>query len=278
MAPFEDLSVAEANVLFYREIAAKYDDYETCVSDPGMQSMLNADLDRIAGLFGSRQKPVACLDCGGGSGNLSLKMLKRGWSVTVVDVSPEMLGLLEAKASRAGFAPRLINGDVSAFLEDSREQYDLVTFNSVLHHLHSYLPVVESAARHVGPRGVFYSNFDPAPAKRPALTKIFETFDTLAGKLAHDRSDLLPGTLRRLKKQFRKRDEQHGRPVVSPGDLAEYHAKTGVDDLAIIALLKTKGFSLLEHSRWPTGRTALTKAINKRLRMLESFKVIAQLS
>lgn len=273
-----DASVVEANVRFYREIAAKYDQYETCASDPGVQESLDRDLDRISSLINKENKSLDCLDCGGGSGNLTLRMLNKGWSVTVVDVSPDMLALLRTKAASRGYAPRLINQPIADFFAATRDRYDVVAFSSVLHHLYSYLPVVAQAADHLRPDGIFYSNFDPVISRHKFLTSTFEVFDTSLAKIIHDPLDVLPGILRRLRKTFVAPDARHERPVVSPGDLAEYHDRTGVDDVRIIELLKESGFVIREHTRWTSGRTAVARSINKRLRMMENFKIIAQRS
>jgi 2-polyprenyl-3-methyl-5-hydroxy-6-metoxy-1,4-benzoquinol methylase len=271
-----EASVVDANARFYHEIAAKYDEYETCASDPGVQETLDRDLDRIGSLIQDQGRHIDCLDCGGGSGNLTLKMLKRGWSVTVIDISSDMLALLEAKALSQGYSPRLINGSIATFLTGTNNRYDVVTFSSVLHHLYSYLPIVAEAADHLRLNGVFYSNFDPVLSPHRTLVSAFEAFDTSIAKATHDPSDFLPGILRRLRKVFAKPDAQHSRAVISPGDLAEYHARTGVDDLKIIELLEGKGFVLRDHTRWTSGRTAVARFINQRLQLMKTFKITAQ--
>jgi 2-polyprenyl-3-methyl-5-hydroxy-6-metoxy-1,4-benzoquinol methylase len=268
--------VIEANVRFYQEIAAKYDRYEACVSDPSLQQLLNRDLDRIEILLGKRDGPIECLDCGGGSGNLTLKMLKKGWSVTAVDISADMLTILDTKAKREGYAPHLINESISNFLGTGQKKYDVVTFSSVLHHLYSYLKVVAQTTDHIKPGGIFYSNYDPVVSRYPYVMLSFETFDTVLAKLMYDRADFLPGISRRIRKFFGKFDNQNGRPVAGPGDLAEYHAKTGVDDLAIVEYLSKNGFCVREHLRWSSGRTFPARFINRHMRLMESFKIIAQ--
>ena len=270
-------SVVQANIDFYRQIAQKYDQYETCVSDPQMQHLMEQDLDRIATFLGKSGECIECLDCGGGSGNLSLKMLRRGWSVTVVDISPDMLALLKSKASYEGFSPRIVNASISDFLTTTNAKFDVIAFNSVLHHLYAYLPVIDQASKRVKQRGIFYSNYDPAVAKHPHLRLIFEAFDTTLAKLAYDRSDFCAGLLRRIKKLYKRSDRPLEHPVVWAGDVAEYHVRSGVSDVAVVECLRENGFSILEHSRWSCGRTSLAKFINQRVRLMESFRIIAQL-
>src|SRR5271168_1292340 len=86
--------VVQANVEFFRGFAHKYDHYESPVFDPFFQQMLMDDLDRINAYFNHALTRPTALDCGGGTGNISLKLLERGWSVSVVDISPDMLAIL----------------------------------------------------------------------------------------------------------------------------------------------------------------------------------------
>jgi len=269
-------TVVEANVEFYRQIASKYDRYETCASNPRLQQALDRDLDHIEMILGQRSRPIQCLDCGGGTGNLTLRMLKKGWSVTVVDVSPDMLAILKNKARRANYSPRLVRDSISNFLACSQNTYDVVAFCSVLHHLYQYLPIVALAAERVGPEGLFYSTFDPVVARFPRASLWFETFDTVLAKVIRDRGDFFPGMARRAKKFVQRRTAPNERPVASPGDLAEFHAKSGLDDIAIVKSLDERGFKVIDHLRWAAGRTAPARALNRRLRLMENFKIIAQ--
>ena len=263
---------------FYLQIAEKYDHYETYLFDPVLQLSLEDDLDKIGSYFVSLGRTPSCLECGGGTGNLTLKMCARGWAVTVVDVSEKMLGLLQEKARAQGHSPTLLHGPIERFLRTTSGPYDLVAFSSVLHHLYSYLSVVESAAKLLRPGGIFYSNYDPLAPKSPFWARAFDSFDTAIAKVLFDPKDVLPGIFRRLRKLSSRRDPEFGRAVVSAGDLAEFYARTGVDDRQILQILQANGFSVVEHQRFATGRTNFTRSLNKRLRLLESFKMIARRS
>jgi 2-polyprenyl-3-methyl-5-hydroxy-6-metoxy-1,4-benzoquinol methylase len=267
--------VIEANVEFYRQVADKYETYTPQLFDNVPQKSLEDDLDKIGSHFTLLGHAPSCLECGGGTGNLTLKMCARGWDVTVVDISEHMLEVLEQKALTKGYSPALVRGSIEQFLEATHESFDLVAFSSVLHHLYSYPSVVEQAASHVRPGGVFYSNGDPVIPGNRFRTRAFESIDIAAAKFMLDLSDVLPGIWRRTRKLFRKRDSLFLRPVVWAGDLAEYHAKTGVDDAQILRLLETGGFSIVEHRRFATARTTVCRIMNERLRLLESFKIIA---
>lgn len=269
-----EAKVIAANIAFYHYMAEKYDTYEKYILDLTLQQSVEKDLDRIGAYFEGRSP--RCLECGGGTGNLTLKMCERGWPVTVVDVSENMLGLLQAKARARGFSPTLIRGPIERFLESSRETYEVVAFSSVLHHLYSYPSVVERATLHVCPGGLFYSNLDPVVSRVSLLARYFDSVDIALAKLSFDPADVLPGIGRRLRKLFARPDVLFNRPVVSPGDIAEYHAKSGVDDLQIITQLRKAGFVILDHVRYPSGRTPIGLWLNKRIRAVELFKIIAQ--
>jgi ubiquinone/menaquinone biosynthesis C-methylase UbiE len=268
--------VIAANMDFYRQMAGKYDRYEIYLFDPVLQRSLEDDLDKIGSYFASLGRAPSCLECGGGTGNLTLKMCARGWGVTVVDISDNMLALLKEKALTKGYLPTLIRSPIERFLDATHETFDLVAFSSVLHHLYSYASVVERAAFRVRPGGLFYSNWDPAFPQSAFWTRAFDSIDIAAAKFMLDPRDVLPGIWRRTRKLFRRRDPQFARPVVSAGDLAEYHAKTGVDDNQIRKLLQASGFSIVEYQRFATGRTSVVRFLNERLRLLESFKIIAR--
>jgi 2-polyprenyl-3-methyl-5-hydroxy-6-metoxy-1,4-benzoquinol methylase len=161
--------VAEANVDFYSLIAYKYDLYEGGLFDSFFQQMLIDDLDRITASLRHAVKQPKALDCGGGTGNIAGKLLERGWSVTVVDVSPDMLAILNQKCQARQFSPSIVNQTIEMYLAETSDSYDLICFGSVLHHLYSYLGVVSMAADRVRPGGFFYSNFDSVITKRPFL-------------------------------------------------------------------------------------------------------------
>lgn len=270
-----ETKVIEANVNFYLQMAEKYDTYETYLFDPALQQSLEDDLDTIGSHFAQMGRSPSCLECGGGTGNLTLKMCKRGWTVTVVDVSEKMLSLLQKKARIQGFSPTLIQSPIEQYLELTHEQFDLVAFSSVLHHLYSYESVVERTLKRLRHDGVFYSNWDPLAPKSPFFGRLFDSLDTTIAKILFDPADIFPGVARRLRKVFSANDPEFGRAVASAGDLAEFHVRTGVDDTKILHLLRASQFSLVEHQRFATGRTKLTRLLNEHLRLLESFKIIA---
>jgi len=268
--------VVQANVDFFRGFAHKYDLYESPVFDSFFQQMLIDDLDRITASFEHVVTRPSALDCGGGTGNIALKLLARGWSVSVVDVSPDMLAILSQKCQARQLSPSIVNQAIETYLAETSDSYDLICFGSVLHHLHSYLGVVSMAADRVRPGGFLYSNFDPVIPKRPFLADAVTSIDTFAAKLLYDPADVFPGILRRLKKLVLKPSPLHRRSVASLGDIADYHAGRGVDDRQIRDILSQKGFAILEHLRYGTGRTSPIRILNDFCRFSEFWKIQAR--
>ena len=268
--------VIAANKDFYGQIATKYEQYESCTFEPYLQQILDKDMETVHSWFTSLGRTPHCLDCGGGTGNLAMKMLARGYNVTVVDVSAEMLAVLKEKARAGGHSPRLVHSSIERFLGETRETFDLVAFSSVLHHLYSYASIVQLATAAVSPGGIFYSNFDPIVPRSSFWTGACHTLDIAVAKTMLDPSDVLPGIGRRFLKVLTRRDPLFRRKLVSAGDLAEYHAYSGVDDAEVSRLLRNEGFAIVEHLRYPTGRTRAVRLLNERFRFLEYFKIIAR--
>src|SRR3954470_18483608 len=268
--------VIAANIAMYRDIAKTYDCCWKSVLGSELDPTLERDLAIIADSFTPHVAPLSCLDCGAGTGAMTLTMLARGWSVTSVDVSPDMLHILAKKLTARGLKATLVNESVDAFLSKAGPKYHLIGFNSVLHHIYNYPEVIGLAAERLAPGGFLYSNVDPVVPNRPALTELFDSIDTLLAKLLHDRSDLIPGTLRRLRKLLGRPDAVYGRKVASPGDMAEFYARSGIDDSGLIKLMKSKGLTIVEHSRYPLARTPATRYVNRLLKLRQEFKVIAR--
>ncbi|HEY6328850.1 MAG TPA: FkbM family methyltransferase, partial [Blastocatellia bacterium] len=268
--------VIAANVDFYRQVTHKFDHSESYLFDPAMQQEVMEDLDLIGSYFALLGRTPSCLDCGGGTGNIALKMCARGWNVTVVDVSDNMLGLLGEKASAQGHSPRLVHGPVERFLAVTHETYDLISFSAVLHHLYSYGSVVRAAAKLVRPGGFFYSNQDPVVPKWLFGSRALDSLDIAIAKAMFDRADFLPGIGRRVRKLFSAKDPAFDRAIISSGDLAEYRAHIGVDDEEVIRLLRSGGFEIIDRSRRAGGRTATVQFLNEHSRLQESFKIIAR--
>ncbi len=118
----------------------------------------DAECDTIEGAF--RRYAVApvhtVLDLGCGTGNHALRMARRGYAVTGIDLSAEMLRRAHAKADGAGLAVEFHQGDVRYF--DAFATFDaaLLMF-AVLGYQHDDEDVLETfrnIRRHLRPGGL----------------------------------------------------------------------------------------------------------------------------
>lgn len=265
--------VVAANREFYRTLAAKYDRYESVVAETYYNEIIERDIGRIADDFAARAIAPVCLDCGGGTGNLTLRLLRRGWRVTVVDISPDMLAISRQKIIAAGLQADFVQASIEEFLPQTSQLYDLISFSSVLHHLYSPAEVLAAAATRISCRGFLYSNFDPLRPASPRLNAWLRDLDTLIGKLLRDRSDLLPGLVRRLRKRIAPPNE----PAQNTGDLAEFHARRGLDHVQLSQVLQANGFAV-DCLSYPAGRTSLLRLLSKNVGALMNVRLLAQRS
>jgi hypothetical protein len=90
-----------------------------------------------------------------------------------------------------------------------------------------------------------------------------------------DPQDFFPGSLRRLKKLFLKRNVLHQRAVAGLGDIADYHAIEGIDPDPIIRVLEGQGF-VAESVRYPTARVSVTRFVNRYIPLMQQLKITAQ--
>lgn len=95
------------------------------------------------------QPPAAVMDVGAGTGFLSLLLAGQGYDVTAVDLSPGMLGRLQAKAGERGLSIRIVEADA---LNPPAGEFDAVVERHLLWTLPD--PAAALAAWHqAAPRG-----------------------------------------------------------------------------------------------------------------------------
>ena len=97
-------------------------------------------VENILNLACSQLNPNAkILDLGCGTGYLFLRFLNRGFKLTGVDLSSEMIQVLENSiAEKEKERARLVVGDVESYIDKNIKKFDLVVFSAVMHHLFDY--------------------------------------------------------------------------------------------------------------------------------------------
>lgn len=252
-------SAAEANRRFYAGTAETYDATEDCVVDPRQQARLRGLVEDALRLL---PPTIRALDACGGSGNATMLLAEHGARPVTVDVSPDMLALLERKARAAGFEPDTRLAPVEDFLREDETAWDLIVFSSALHHLEDPGAVLELAASRLAPGGILVTVFDPVLADR-RLGRLRRVDYAL--HVALRTPGRVPAILRRR--------ASGGESV---GAEAERHALAGLDDRALAARLESAGLEILGHRRYMDARYGVTRALLRALRTPSGFSLVAR--
>jgi len=149
--------------------AAVYEKSHREIFNPIEQQRLRSALQKAMNTVQTGSKPLAALDYGCGSGNLTRHLTELGFHVVATDVSDDFLAAMERKFSGTGMVERLkINGADLSSVPDAR--FDLVATYSVLHHVPDYLRIVREMCRVTRGGGVLYIDHEVTQAyyEKPA--------------------------------------------------------------------------------------------------------------
>jgi len=271
--------VAEANRQFYAQIGPLYDASETCVRDERIQRHLEEDLDRIIGIIGKQPPLLRALDACGGSGNVALKLLKRGLDVTLVDISSELLEIFRNKCTASSAASLCVCSEIGSFMLKTRLTFDLIVFSSALHHLENIEAVLTLAFQCLEAGGMLYTVFDPTSRSglKPA-TRFLQRLEYFTFKMFCQTGDLPKVAMRRLRRLCSgvsaRRKSDAVLSSTTAGMLAEYHVEQGIDDSALVARLRGIGFEVVWHQRYADSRFELTRRAIKWIGDSTSFKLL----
>lgn len=133
---------------FFDEEAEGYDALHDRV-DPAL-SALHLRIAAAVRLLGER--PGAVLDCGMGPGRLLAELERRGWSVSGIDLSPEMVALARARIPQG--ADRLVQGSAES-LPFPSGSFDGVVATGVFEYVENVPKAIGEVARVLRPGGVF---------------------------------------------------------------------------------------------------------------------------
>lgn len=266
--------VAEANRQYYARTAHLYDATETCVTNATIQERLERDLDRVIALIGKPPHAIRALDACGGSGNISLKLLRRGVHTVTCDISVDLLKILQARCEAEDLTPQIVCSEIAGFLLAQPGHFDLIVFSSALHHLEDIDGVLLLAVRSLAPGGVIFSTFDPTYRQRYARLIIW--LDYVAFKFLRQPADLLAALSRRTRRMLGRvaSKEQADLAEENLGFLAEYHVEQGIDDLALAERLRAQGVEVVRHEREAGARYAFTRSLLRALGITTTFKLV----
>lgn len=154
--------IHEANIEVHRFEAEYYELFHPEVFGKQEQKRINSMLGTADSLV--RDNGKKALDVGAGTGNLADKLLRMGYNVTAVDISPEMCQILRKKHKQLLETKKLIV--INSSVEDAqfmRGEFDIVTGYSVLHHLPDYANSIEILSYWLKKNGIMYFDHEPSP-------------------------------------------------------------------------------------------------------------------
>src|SRR3989454_5476290 len=170
------LAVARPSEGAYRRFARYYDlIYHGLVNYEG-------DVDFLENVFRRFHiDPKTVLDLGCGTGNHDLPLARRGYRVTGIDRSSEMLSLARKKGATLRPRPRFVRADMRSFQLGERFDVAVCMFGAFGYLLtqRDALQSLRSIRAHLEPKGVFVFEFWHGPAARPSP---FQTWTHIAKK------------------------------------------------------------------------------------------------
>jgi 2-polyprenyl-3-methyl-5-hydroxy-6-metoxy-1,4-benzoquinol methylase len=274
--------VADANREYYARTAQMYDASETCVTNKYIQNQLAADLEKIVTLIDRPAQEINVLDACGGTGNIALKLLRRGLKVSISDISAAQLAIFRQKCEEEDFSPQIKLGEIGELLMQDKVSYDLIVFSSALHHLENITEILRLSFDRLRPGGMLFTVFDPtATEKHKGITKAALRAEYVLFKIVSQTSDLSSALARHLRRRIRVLNRQA--PIDKEtleltedtfGVLAEYHVESGIDDIALVEELGQIGYQVVWHVRYPDGRYLLTRQLIGLLNDATQFKLL----
>jgi len=154
--------IHEANIAVHRFEAEYYELLHPEVYSKQEQERISSTLKILDNFITDNQKKA--LDFGAGTGNLTGKLLRMNYNVTAIDISEKMCTLLKKKYKTWIEAKKLIV--ITSPVEDvsfDRDEFDLITCYSVLHHLPDYVGAIQKLSASLKKGGVMYIDHEASP-------------------------------------------------------------------------------------------------------------------
>jgi SAM-dependent methyltransferase len=229
------------------------------------RSLIAKVIDRT----GLDAEATSVLELGAGDGLGSVPWFEAGVrQIVALDPSPLALERFVARAASYGVVARGVCIDGQSYLVADQEQYDIVSFASVLHHIPDYRLVVINAMRSLRPGGGLLIFQDPLRFDAmPALHHRTDRLAYLAWRLTRGRlRQGIRTQVRRLRGIFSENERS---------DYEEYHAvRNGIDSEALVEWLRPRFDSVQEFRYWSTPGT-LWQFVGERLGFETQFSIVA---
>lgn len=244
----EEIIIANKN--FYDRYASDYDDFQWYFKNSYEQRMWWREIKFICQHL---TKEPEVLDIGCGTGNLTLKFLHLGCQVVGMDISQNILDVLDSKVpdvSRNRI--QLVNMELHQFVNESRDKYDVVALCSVLHHIPDYDNFIDMIYPLVKPNGYIYITREP-------VSKNELTSPNILSKLTHEvigwSQDCVINVGSRLGLYHKTKAPDH--------TLAAYHySKEGVSQQSLLKSCQKYNISVIFNRRYNRRRMTLFSYID----------------
>ncbi len=203
------------------------------------------------------------LDVASGTGRLSIPFIREGALLYGCDISLDMLDSFKRKVKRllpGGAKVFFINLPIGEFLEDNNGKFDIIVMGAFLHHVTDPMKFIFDIADRVEDGGYIFILRDP-PQRRKSilLNRIFEKADSFLFQVKYFIKH------RHLMPRFK-----------SYGDV-DIHTRYGIDDDAIVKILRRRGFDIVFHKKYYSHKTAIMTFLDEKFfRILPQFSVFAK--
>ena len=242
------------NICVHRKEAPLYDILHSEIFNFYEQKRTITDINFIAKQI-SKANPRA-LDIGCGTGNLAFKFLERGFHVTGVDITREMIEVLHRKNQYDSL--KLIECDGDTFISKETEKYDVIAFSSILHHLPFYIETLYKCVNLLNNGGIIYIIHEPLPEVKQNL--IWKRFSMIDGLLFYFILKLRGIKIPKISYIY-----------------SDYHSQKGLDIEGIIECLIHEGCEILKFEKYNIRKFGILSLIENKLNPFKTmFKLIAR--
>jgi SAM-dependent methyltransferase len=224
--------------------------------------VLRGTIQRLA----DQRLPLRVLEVGAGHGGFTEPALALGCEVTAVDMSEPSI---EELRRRFGANPRLKTlYDPEGTLSDvDGDDYTLLMFISVLHHIPDYMSFLSKASRRIALGGALLSLQDPAWYPRHRVAHRAEQAAYFGWRLTQ--GDYSSGLRTRLRRMHGVIDEKN------PNDMVEYHViRNGVDEEAVLPFVRG-AFADVTYIPYWSSQLGVAQYLGERSGLNNSFGVVA---
>lgn len=242
------------NNLYFKRHPEQVNGYQTRI--------LEDTLETFHRLVGNPQANILELGCG--AGYLYLRLLAHGYFMTGVDLSEEMIRVLERETpARLKGRSNLAVMDIMEFAYRDQNLYDAVVLSALLHHLFDYETIVRKYCAKIKTGGLFLICFEPLKQEAPSPARY-----------------ALHRGLARLDEFFyRRKMKNEGVPLFEDDyEYADYQRKFGgIDPNRLAAIMESEGMAVVELKKYCARRSAAAAwAANRILHSENTFNLLAR--